>query len=236
MTTPVVTSRATHTSSSTWRSRLCLPAGLASAPSITGTTRRSPTTWAPRSTSSRWSLATWVTISGTGVAFTRDPNTGEKVLFGEYLTNAQGEDVVAGHPDRAQDQPDADGHAGGLCRVPANWPAARAALPRCPGPRIHDRAGQAVHAPDPLGQADCRRRGEDRGRYGRRGDHHAPRGGVSHRARARGPVAPRPRSTRSAPRARSRSSMASTRHRAPPWGERCSTPMSRSSGSIAASE
>jgi pyruvate,orthophosphate dikinase len=34
--------------------------------------------------------------SGTGVAFTRDPNTGEKLLFGEYLTNAQGEDVVAG--------------------------------------------------------------------------------------------------------------------------------------------
>ncbi len=34
--------------------------------------------------------------SGTGVAFTRDPNTGEKVLYGEYLTNAQGEDVVAG--------------------------------------------------------------------------------------------------------------------------------------------
>ncbi|MEX1168501.1 MAG: pyruvate, phosphate dikinase [Chloroflexota bacterium] len=34
--------------------------------------------------------------SGTGVAFTRDPTTGEKVLFGEYLTNAQGEDVVAG--------------------------------------------------------------------------------------------------------------------------------------------
>ena len=34
--------------------------------------------------------------SGTGVAFTRDPNTGENALFGEYLTNAQGEDVVAG--------------------------------------------------------------------------------------------------------------------------------------------
>jgi len=34
--------------------------------------------------------------SGTGVAFTRDPNTGQKVLYGEYLTNAQGEDVVAG--------------------------------------------------------------------------------------------------------------------------------------------
>jgi len=34
--------------------------------------------------------------SGTGVAFTRDPATGEKKLFGDYLANAQGEDVVAG--------------------------------------------------------------------------------------------------------------------------------------------
>ncbi len=34
--------------------------------------------------------------SGTGVVFTRNPSTGEKVLYGEYLTNAQGEDVVAG--------------------------------------------------------------------------------------------------------------------------------------------
>ncbi|MEJ7523063.1 PEP/pyruvate-binding domain-containing protein, partial [Staphylococcus saprophyticus] len=34
--------------------------------------------------------------SGTGVAFTRNPVTGENRLFGEYLLNAQGEDVVAG--------------------------------------------------------------------------------------------------------------------------------------------
>jgi pyruvate, orthophosphate dikinase len=34
--------------------------------------------------------------SGTGVAFTRDPSTGEQGLWGEFLTNAQGEDVVAG--------------------------------------------------------------------------------------------------------------------------------------------
>ncbi len=34
--------------------------------------------------------------SATGVGFTRDPGTGENVLYGEYLTNAQGEDVVAG--------------------------------------------------------------------------------------------------------------------------------------------
>ena len=34
--------------------------------------------------------------SGTGVAFTRNPVSGENKLFGEYLLNAQGEDVVAG--------------------------------------------------------------------------------------------------------------------------------------------
>jgi pyruvate,orthophosphate dikinase len=34
--------------------------------------------------------------SGTGVTFTRNPATGEKGLFGEFLPNAQGEDVVAG--------------------------------------------------------------------------------------------------------------------------------------------
>ncbi len=40
--------------------------------------------------------ATTISPSGTGVAFTRDPATGDKGLFGEFLTNAQGEDVVAG--------------------------------------------------------------------------------------------------------------------------------------------
>ena len=38
----------------------------------------------------------WSDESGTGVAFTRDPATGEKKLMGEFLLNAQGEDVVAG--------------------------------------------------------------------------------------------------------------------------------------------
>ncbi|MBC8277837.1 MAG: pyruvate, phosphate dikinase [FCB group bacterium] len=50
--------------------------------------------------------------SGTGVGFTRDPATGENVFYGEYLLNAQGEDVVAGtrtpHPiaDLKQDMPE----------------------------------------------------------------------------------------------------------------------------------
>ena len=34
--------------------------------------------------------------SGTGVCFTRDPTTGEKIFYGDFLLNAQGEDVVAG--------------------------------------------------------------------------------------------------------------------------------------------
>ena len=50
--------------------------------------------------------------SGTGVAFTRNPSTGEKEIYGEYLLNAQGEDVVAGirtpHPiaDMAKEMPE----------------------------------------------------------------------------------------------------------------------------------
>ncbi|UHA74821.1 pyruvate, phosphate dikinase [Paenibacillus sp. 481] len=38
----------------------------------------------------------WGEDSGTGVLFTRNPSTGEKMIYGEYLANAQGEDVVAG--------------------------------------------------------------------------------------------------------------------------------------------
>ena len=41
-------------------------------------------------------METPATASGSGVAFTRDPATGEKVFYGEFLINAQGEDVVAG--------------------------------------------------------------------------------------------------------------------------------------------
>lgn len=61
--------------------------------------------------------------SATGVAFTRDPASGEKVFYGEYLINAQGEDVVAGvrtpHPiaDLAKEMPAA--HQG-LMKVRAN--------------------------------------------------------------------------------------------------------------------
>ena len=45
--------------------------------------------------------------SGTGVCFTRDPSTGESVLYGEFLVNAQGEDVVAGIRTPGADRGDA---------------------------------------------------------------------------------------------------------------------------------
>lgn len=53
------------------------------------------------------------TNSATGVAFTRHPSTGEKRVFGEYLVNAQGEDVVAGirTPDPLLPNGHHDGHA-----------------------------------------------------------------------------------------------------------------------------
>jgi pyruvate,orthophosphate dikinase len=59
--------------------------------------------------------------SGTGVAFTRDPSTGQKELFGDYLMNAQGEDVVAGIrntkriAEMAHDMPEAYDQFADIC-------------------------------------------------------------------------------------------------------------------------
>ena len=120
--------------------------------------------------------------SGTGVAFTRDPSTGEKKLYGEYLINAQGEDVVAGIRTPQQDRDAPAGHAGGLRAVCEHRADARKPLPRHAGHGIHHRARQALHAPDPQRQAHRRRCAEDRCRSGQRGhDYHRrghPQGGA----------------------------------------------------------
>ena len=68
--------------------------------------------------------------SGTGVAFTRNPNTGEKVLYGEYLTNAQGEDVVAGVRTAPEIAQMAIEMPAVYAEFVAHRPAAREALPR----------------------------------------------------------------------------------------------------------
>ena len=60
---------------------------------------------------------------GTGVAFTRNPATGAKKLFGEFLTNAQGEDVVAGVrtpmpiAEMAEKFPEAFAQFEGVCKT-----------------------------------------------------------------------------------------------------------------------
>ena len=55
-----------------------------------------PYSWGTAVNAQEMAFGNWSDESGTGVAFTRDPATGEKKLMGEFLMNAQGEDVVAG--------------------------------------------------------------------------------------------------------------------------------------------
>ena len=125
--------------------------------------------------------------SATGVAFTRNPSTGEKKLYGEFLINAQGEDVVAGirTPQeiteagaprvRLRQAVDGRGDAGGLCRAQAHLRRARDALPRHAGHRVHRRAGQAVDAADPQRQAHRQGGAEHRRRPRQRRADHARR-------------------------------------------------------------
>ena len=102
--------------------------------------------------------------SGTGVAFTRNPSTGESKPYGDFLTNAQGEDVVAGiritEPLDAMGNEFPEPHE----QLLDVMTAAREPLPRHVRHRVHDRAGSPVHA------ADARRQAHRRGRaaHGRR--------------------------------------------------------------------
>ncbi len=89
-------SRRTPPTSSAARSGRCSTPGRASGPSPTGASTGSRTSGAPRSTSSRWCSATWARRSGSGVAFSRDELTGAPQPSGDFLANAQGEDVVSG--------------------------------------------------------------------------------------------------------------------------------------------
>ena len=125
---------------------------------------------------------------GTGVCFTRDPSTGEQGIYGEFLVNAQGEDVVAGirtpEPLEAMRArlPDAFDAA---ARDDA---AARAALPRHAGHRVHRRGGAALPAPDARGEAHGGCGAQGGGRHGRRGPDLARGGRRAHRPGAARPA------------------------------------------------
>ena len=94
--------------------------------------------------------------SGTGVAFTRDPASGAQGVYGDYLQNAQGEDVVAGIrntvPLADLEQIDKASYDE-LLGIMAD---ARGALPRPVRHRVHHRARQALDAADPGRQAHRR--------------------------------------------------------------------------------
>ena len=83
-------------SSSTSPSAPSSTRGTPTAPCSTAARSRSPRTSAPPSTSRRWCSATSAPTPGSGVCFTRDPASGDQGVYGDYLQNAQGEDVVAG--------------------------------------------------------------------------------------------------------------------------------------------
>ena len=130
--------------------------------------------------------------SGTGVGFTRDASTGENKPYGDFLVNAQGEDVVAGIRNTedldalAKTVPEDPQGAAGHLRP------AREALPRHVRHRVHHRAGQALDAPDPRRQAHRRRRAA----HGRGDDQaegledHPDRGAAARRRRPPRPGAP----------------------------------------------
>ncbi len=141
--------------------------------------------------------------SATGVAFTRDPSTGEKKFYGEFLINAQGEDVVAGIrtpralTKAAREEMKETGESLEEAMPPVfaelvrRLSKARSALSRHAGSRVHGRARQALHAADPQRQAHRESGVEDRGRYGRRGADHQRRSGDARRCgRARSIAAP----------------------------------------------
>ena len=114
--------------------------------------------------------------SGSGVAFTRDPASGNQGVYGDYLQNAQGEDVVAGIrntvslADMDEDRPEV------ARRAARDHGDAREALPRHVRHRVHRRARQALDAPDPRRQAHPGGGVPDRPAHDRRGPDRRRRG------------------------------------------------------------
>ena len=100
--------------------------------------------------------------SGTGVAFTRDPATGAQGVYGDYLQNAQGEDVVAGIRNTVP-LPDLEGiDKDSYDQLMQIMPTLENHYQRPVRHRVHDRARQAVDAADAGRQAHRRRCVPDR--------------------------------------------------------------------------
>jgi pyruvate,orthophosphate dikinase len=118
--------------------------------------------------------------SGTGVGFTRNPGTGENVIYGEYLVNAQGEDVVAGI---RTPKPSPKWRA--TCRrSTGNWwncTTARIPLQGSAGLRVHHREGRALLPADPQRQDERPGHGAHLGRDVQGRPDHQGKGAAAHR-------------------------------------------------------
>ena len=97
--------------------------------------------------------------SGTGVAFTRDPSTGENGVYGEFLANAQGEDVVAGIRTPQPVEAMRDTTAGG---VPSS------SSTRCAGSRSTTATCRTSSSPSRTSSSTCCRRARRSARPPRR--------------------------------------------------------------------
>ena len=166
--------------------------------------------------------------SGTGVAFTRNPSTGEKGVYGEFLANAQGEDVVAGIRTPQPVEAMRDVATAGVRAVPATRCAAsRSTTATCRTSSSRSRTSVSTC---------CRRASAKRTAAaalkaavddGRRGADRARGGGRSDRPGAARPAAPS--EDRPGRAARGRQRRASTRPRARRAARSSSTPTPRSS-------
>ena len=159
-------------------------AGRTRAPSPTAACTTSRRSWGTAVTVQAMVFGNLGDDCATGVAFTRDPSTGERRFFGEYLINAQGEDVVAGirtpqpindagkrHRDDTSLE---EAMPAAYAELVAHLREAREALPRHAGHRVHHPEGQALDAADAHRQAHRQGDGAHRRRDGEGGADHAP--------------------------------------------------------------
>ena len=175
--------------------------------------------------------------SGTGVAFTRDPATGEKVPYGDYLANAQGEDVVAGIRNtlRIAELEQLDPRAYAELRTVDGH--ARGPLPRHVRHRVHDREAEVLVAADADRQADgVRRMGHGVRHVGGRADRRRTKRSSGSTRTVWRNCSSDGSTTRPVPRRGSnRSRRVSTRRRARRPARSCSAPTRPRSGPPAAS-
>ena len=148
------------------------------------------TTSAPRSTSSRWSSETRGRTRAPGLPSRATRRPASAGPWGEFLANAQGEDVVAGDPHAGADRGDGEGLPRSARRARRDDAPAGGSLPRDAGHRVHDRGGPALSPPDPEREAYGAIGTPDRRRHGRGGAHLQGGGDRADRPQAARPAAP----------------------------------------------